>query len=189
MGPYQRDKLYAKTRPAVGGCLEWTGYLSCGYPSMKVHGISVGAHRVSWVLHHNKEIPDGYEIDHLCENPQCVNPEHLEAVTRQENLRRARHGHNTDAPGDPHAKTCYLCGRAGQRAFTWDGRVWTCNNKNTCQQRVNRRDAIPLWLRCVGCGHKKLRHNPFSPDRMGAAPIAAHCYVINCKCTGWRGSV
>lgn len=33
-------------------------------------------------------IPEGLQIDHLCRNPPCVNPAHLEAVTSRENTRR-----------------------------------------------------------------------------------------------------
>lgn len=45
------------------------------------------AHRYSWELHHGP-IPDGLDLDHLCRNRPCVNPDHLEPVTRRENLRR-----------------------------------------------------------------------------------------------------
>lgn len=49
-------------------------------------------------------IPEGLEIDHTCRVRRCVNPDHLEAVTHQENIRRAmvfRHPHLKD---DTHCK-------------------------------------------------------------------------------------
>lgn len=36
-------------------------------------------------------IPEGLEIDHVCQNPRCINPKHLEAVTHLENMRRSLH--------------------------------------------------------------------------------------------------
>lgn len=43
------------------------------------------AHRFSYELFNGK-IPDGLEINHLCKNTSCVNPGHLEVVTRQQNV-------------------------------------------------------------------------------------------------------
>jgi hypothetical protein len=47
------------------------------------------AYRVSWERI-NGPVPSGLELDHLCRNPSCVRPDHLEAVTHQENLRRGK---------------------------------------------------------------------------------------------------
>ena len=48
------------------------------------------AHRWSYE-HYKRPIPAGWQIDHLCKVTSCVNPDHLEAVTLEENLRR-QHG-------------------------------------------------------------------------------------------------
>uniref|UniRef100_A0A5Q5BL12 HNH endonuclease n=2 Tax=unclassified Mycobacterium TaxID=2642494 RepID=A0A5Q5BL12_MYCSS len=51
------------------------------------HSREIPAHR--WVYEqHVGPIPDGLEIDHLCNNPPCVNPGHLEPVTHVENMLR-----------------------------------------------------------------------------------------------------
>lgn len=48
------------------------------------------AHRLMYERHVGP-IPENTELDHLCVNPPCCNPAHLEPVTHQENIRRARH--------------------------------------------------------------------------------------------------
>lgn len=51
-------------------------------------GVQRLAHRVMWERA-NGPIPDGLHLDHLCREPSCVNPAHLEPVTPAENARRA----------------------------------------------------------------------------------------------------
>ena len=74
------------------GCWVWQWCKNRkGYGRVRVDGNarSVSAHR----YYYEKlvgPIPDGMEIDHLCKNPSCVNPRHLEPVTMLTNIRRGR---------------------------------------------------------------------------------------------------
>ena len=68
-------------------CWNWTGcVMPGGYGQFRSDGEAI-AHRWSYKRFRGP-IPDGMDIDHLCRNRRCVNPSHLEAVTRQENLLR-----------------------------------------------------------------------------------------------------
>jgi hypothetical protein len=69
-------------------CAEWLGHrLPAGYGTMvdPETGDTVYAHRMSWILRHGKEIPDGMVIRHLCSNPSCVRPSHLMLGTYKDN--------------------------------------------------------------------------------------------------------
>lgn len=71
-------------------CWLWAGnILNTGYGCFWGENRVNSAHRTMYESVKGK-IPDGLEIDHLCMVKHCVNPDHLEAVTRAENLRRQK---------------------------------------------------------------------------------------------------
>jgi len=88
-------------------CWEWTASLqNKGYGQFHMGSIKDGsqktvlAHRFAY-LNLVGPIPKGLEPDHLCRNRKCVNPEHLELVTRSINLKRGL----LPAPARMRAKT------------------------------------------------------------------------------------
>ena len=61
---------------------------SGGYGQLWHNGVKVMAHRYSWEHYNNQKIPKGIQLDHMCRNKKCVNPNHLQLVTQDENMRR-----------------------------------------------------------------------------------------------------
>jgi hypothetical protein len=48
---------------------------------------SIGAHIVAYEVSTASEIPDGYEIHHLCRRRECCNPAHLQMLTKSDHAR------------------------------------------------------------------------------------------------------
>lgn len=67
-------------------CWPWNGELTeAGYGRFSLNGRKWMAHRVSWSIFKDGSIPEGLVLDHLCRNPKCVNPRHLEPISNREN--------------------------------------------------------------------------------------------------------
>lgn len=116
------------------GCWNWTAHTLSGYGQLDHRA----AHRFSYE-HHIGPIPDGLQIDHLCRNRRCVNPEHLEPVTQRENILRG------EAPAAYLARQTH-CKRGHE--FTSDnilaGRWRRC--KRCHRERTKARRNGLVWL-------------------------------------------
>ena len=81
------DAFLARTvKNEKTGCLEWTGSSDAkGYGQIRICRKSVKAHRYAW-FRANGDIPVGMLIRHKCDNPKCVNADHLEVGTYTDNV-------------------------------------------------------------------------------------------------------
>lgn len=81
------EKLKAYSKVSPSGCWEWQRYiLPNGYGNISIgHQRQAYAHRVSYFLF-NGPISEGLLVRHKCDNPRCVNPEHLELGTQTDNM-------------------------------------------------------------------------------------------------------
>ena len=79
--------FYKNIDISINSCWEWKGRIHNRYGCFpEPGGNTKWAHRVSYALF-NSRIKAQMHIDHICNNPKCVNPGHLRQVTPQENYR------------------------------------------------------------------------------------------------------
>ena len=125
----ERIAFYSVRDPETG-CLLWTGSLDDkGYGLIWDGKRLRGAHIVSYEQV-NGPVPEGYELHHRCEVPACIEPNHLEPVTRSEHMDRhpwrpgayfaamthCKHGHEFNEENTYRNKTtgrrsCRVCRR------------------------------------------------------------------------------
>ena len=127
------DRILAKID--IGDdCWNWTAAKNArGYGVVRVMGKIPGGHNE---LSHRYiyrvtvgEIPEGMSLDHLCRNPACCNPDHLEPVSHSENMKRARLTHCKNGHEFTEDNTSYSIDKKGRKirhckqcSIDWDKR-------------------------------------------------------------------
>lgn len=75
------------TDKEITGCIEYAGYRNAdGYGWVTFRNRQMGAHRAEWIKK-NGEIEAGMMVLHKCDNPSCINTDHLYIGSQHENMR------------------------------------------------------------------------------------------------------
>lgn len=116
-----------KVSKQANGCWKWLPPLNKrGYPVFRLKGKTVRAHRLAFSWWSGEVLDDELTLDHrkdVCSGPACVNPDHMEQVTRSENTHRqsgstedlCRYGHKRDTDNWTTKNRCKTCERIKMR--------------------------------------------------------------------------
>jgi hypothetical protein len=152
MAPFNEAAFWSKVhRHRPDACWTWLGWKDDkGYGRVIFDGRNRGVHRVSYELLVGP-IPQGLHIDHLCRNPACVNPAHLEPVTLVENARRG-YGYSARNARKTHCKyghefteaNTYRRGGGGRRCRRCASHDSMAYSKRRSQTRTHCPNGHPL---------------------------------------------
>ena len=126
----QHYRFWSKIVQADSGCWEYRNQPKAVYPHFKWNGVGTTVARIAY-MECVGPIPSGLTVDHLCKNPRCVNPRHLEVVTQTvntlrgdgpcaKNLRKTHCKHDHEFSGknlrfrNTGGRSCRACIRASQ---------------------------------------------------------------------------
>lgn len=133
-------RFWMKVDKQFLGCWKWAGITGKnGYGRIKIKKKFESAHRLSFSIFKGP-IPAGMQIDHLCRVRNCVNPDHLEAVTARENILRG-YGYSAENSRKTHCKRGHLFGGDNLKTLpNGSRRCITCSNN---EQRERWREKNP----------------------------------------------
>lgn len=119
-------------------CWVWTGtQRGKGYGRIQMRSNGMSVHRFAYEEFIGK-IPAGMQIDHLCMNKLCANPEHLEVVTNKENQYRAKENRGCwpIQARKPKIISCVFCGKQVE-SIMYERRKY-CSNSCKCKAQRQR---------------------------------------------------
>lgn len=142
-------------RPRLGRCWLFTGVRDHrGYGKITLNGRAHPVYRVTWASI-NGPIPADLVIDHLCRNPACVRPTHLEPVTSRENQVR----------GESPTMTAHRLGICLRGHVMTPETAWMKGNRRSC--KICHRAAAARRLQA----HPPVKTGPLRGERCSSAKL------------------